>query len=58
MGRRKVKDPRQLQVRYFRCPVCGEVSPATKRIGKTKIGHIKTMFCCWCGEVRDFEQIE
>ena len=52
------KDPRKTQKRLFRCPVCGEVAPATKRSGKTRPGHIKTMYCCQCREDRDFEQIE
>lgn len=58
MGRRKKKDPRRIQKRLFRCPVCGEVAPATKVHQWTKPGHIKTMWCCWCNTVRDFEQVE
>lgn len=52
------KDPRKIQKRWFRCPVCGELAPATKRNGRTRPGHIKTMYCCQCQDTRDFEQIE
>lgn len=56
--RHRSKDLRKVRKRYFRCPVCGEVRPATKVHGMTQPGHIKTMYCCWCMEVRDFIQIE
>ena len=56
--RHRSKDPRRIQKRLFRCPVCGEVAPATKHTTRTIPGHIKTMYCCRCRDVRDFEQIE
>lgn len=46
------------QVRLFRCPVCGNTMPATKMMGRTIIGHIKTMHCLFCGEVQDFIQVD
>ena len=58
MSRHRSKDPRRVQKRLFRCPVCGELAPATKQRQWTRPGHIKTMYCCQCMEVRDFEQIE
>lgn len=45
------------QVRVFQCPNCGKLVPATKRKGKTAIGHIKTMVCYYCGELGDFVQV-
>jgi len=43
--------------RHFQCPVCGARMDAYKK-RKTKIGHIKTMWCWGCQEIRDFIQIE
>lgn len=54
--RRKSRNPPQ--VRLFRCPVCGRITPATKVRGRTVIGHIKTMHCLFCGEVQDFIQVD
>ena len=53
--RRRSKLPPQ--VRVFRCPNCGRLVPATKRQGRTQIGHIKTMICYFCGEECDFVQV-
>ena len=58
MGKNQRK-VRKLQMRLFRCEECGTVAPATKRRNKrTAIGHIKTMWCYVCREVRDHVQIE
>lgn len=35
------------------CPVCGTRMVIPRR-GLRKQGHIKTMFCGMCGEMRDF----
>ena len=51
------KDPRAIQVRRFRCPVCGYERVATKRRGKTGTGHVKTMWCLSCKADRDFVQL-
>ena len=40
------------------CPVCGSLSPATKAMGRTAPGHIKTMYCYGCKAVSDMVQIE
>lgn len=53
--RRSRKRP---QVRLFQCPVCGKLMPATKVKGRTTIGHIKTMYCFFCGEEEDFVQVD
>ena len=50
---------RSYTMRYFKCCSCGTPRSATKASAKrTKIGHIKTMFCCVCNKVTDFEQVE
>lgn len=46
------------QIRLFRCPVCGKLTPATKIKGQTAAGHIKTMYCYGCKEIRDTVQID
>lgn len=53
--RRSRKPP---QVRIFQCPVCGKLTPATKRKGRTVAGHIKTMYCFGCKDIRDMVQID
>lgn len=58
MRRRAAKMSRHYQKRLFECPVCGFVSPALKRKGTTKPGHIKTMLCVCCGVDTDHVQIE
>lgn len=54
--RRKSRNPPQ--VRLFQCPNCGRFVPATKRRHRTAIGHIKTMYCFFCQEERDFIQVD
>lgn len=49
---------RRVQKRLFACPVCGTVAPATKYHGKTKPGHIKTMWCHICKAETDHIQID
>lgn len=39
------------------CPVCGQAMQIPRK-QKRKTGHIKTMFCGICGEVRDFIEEE
>ena len=51
-------DYHRVIVRTFICPVCGAVVPATKTQGITVAGHIKTMWCYSCREVRDFLQVD
>lgn len=47
------------QKRLFRCAVCGEIAPATKRRGKTtQPGHVKHMYCLRCKVVTEHVQIE
>ena len=49
---------RQFEMRTFRCPKCKGVIKAAKRKNRlTAKGHIKTMWCPWCKEERDFEQV-
>jgi len=45
-------------IRFFKCPVCGTTITAPKYIGKTNIGHVKTMYCYICGKEQDLVQIE
>ena len=44
------------QMRTFRCPVCGMTTTATKCKGRTRIGHIKTMWCWVCQADSDMVQ--
>lgn len=46
------------QKRIFVCPECGEKRDAIKYEGKTKPGHIKTMWCFSCEKETDHLQIE
>lgn len=55
---RRSKNLRSLQLRVFRCPECGTRLVAPKRIYRTSIGHIKTMWCYVCKAMRDFIQVE
>lgn len=57
MFRPRNKDPRLLQLRDFRCTVCGTIRPAAKRRAKTKPGHIKTMWCARCRAETDHVQL-
>ena len=43
--------------RQFRCPTCGTEMVAPK-MRKTAKGHIKTMWCWKCRDMRDFVQVE
>lgn len=54
-GRKKV---RFYVMRDFKCPVCGYTHSASKKCSAmTGMGHIKTMYCPFCKEERDFIQI-
>lgn len=44
-------------MRYFRCTGCGIMRAAQKR-RKTKIGHIKHMYCPICKGVTEHIQVE
>ena len=45
-------------MRVFKCPVCGGVLLAAKKSNKrTKVGHIKDLFCPYCNDVRKFVQV-
>lgn len=48
----------RIQMRTFECPVCGTKLHATKTKFKTKVGHIKTMYCYVCKDMRDCVQTE
>lgn len=48
---------RPKQIRTFECPICGDRLVVPKYLGFTPLGHIKTMWCYRCKEVRDFIQI-
>lgn len=52
------KSARAIQIRMFECPECGAVVPATKTRFKTKVGHIKTMYCYRCRKATDHIQLE
>ena len=52
------KNSRPIQMRTFQCPDCGTKLQATKTKFKTKAGHIKTMYCYVCKEMRDCVQTE
>lgn len=58
MSARRNVDMRNVQMRLFRCEVCGAVAPASKRKGKTNPGHLKHMFCVVCGRQTEHIQIE
>ena len=46
-------------IRKFQCPDCGKFMYAAKRKSrKTKPGHQKYLYCPYCKEVKNFEQIE
>lgn len=48
---------RSVTERRFKCNECGAIITAFKSSAKrTKTGHIKTMYCPWCKEVKDFTQ--
>lgn len=50
---------RSFDMRTFRCPECGGTAKAAKRADRrTGPGHIKTMWCPWCRDMRDMVQIE
>jgi RNase P subunit RPR2 len=43
--------------RRFKCGSCGAIIVAYKSSSRrTAEGHIKTMWCPWCKEVKDFTQ--
>jgi len=46
-----------MHIRRFKCKVCGAEISAPKR-KNTGIGHIKTMLCPVCREIRDFVQYD
>lgn len=53
MGRYKYR------VRVFCCPDCNKRMYAPKNLRHmTKPGHKKVMWCPWCKENKNFEQVE
>lgn len=54
----KNKDPRRIQDRLFRCPLCGGETRAAKAIHRTGPGHIKTTWCYRCRKDTDHEQVD
>lgn len=52
------KDPRAVQLRTFVCLSCGAKVTLTKRLGKTKAGHVKTTWCYRCKAVTDHMQLD
>lgn len=54
----RTSDPRRIQKRLFVCQICGNVTPATKRLGTTREGHVKTMWCWKCRKETDHIQAE
>lgn len=45
-------------IRCFRCPECGhEMYAPKKSTQKTKLGHLKYLWCPWCKAVRNMEQV-
>ncbi|MBR3243040.1 MAG: hypothetical protein IKF90_10120 [Parasporobacterium sp.] len=48
-----------VEIRVFRCPECGHKAYAPKRRKyRTNVGHIKDMWCPYCGKEQKFEQVE
>ena len=52
---KRVRHP--LNMRYFRCTVCGADTPAPNHRRITAPGHIKTMWCYKCKAVTDHYQV-
>lgn len=48
---------RKLQRRLFQCPDCDSTTYAPKVKRRTRIGHIKTMWCIHCKRETDQVQI-
>lgn len=50
---------RPFALRYFKCPECGAIQTATKKLSlMSEKGHIKTMYCFSCKKKRQFEMID
>jgi transcription elongation factor Elf1 len=48
MGRRQHVERYRPQIRSFVCTVCGNKATFPKYLGKTKAGHVKTVYCYVC----------
>ena len=57
MNRHHPSDTKHLHNRLFKCTECGAKRECPKK-RRTKIGHIKTMYCFSCMKETDFIQIE
>jgi len=50
---------RQFTVSDFICPVCGNTIPLPrKKSSQRKDGHIKDIWCPYCGKVQKFAEIK
>lgn len=46
---------RRMQVSYLECPVCGSAATVPRPMSRKRPrGHVKTMWCPMCKDVRDF----
>lgn len=46
-------------MRYFKCPDCDCIVPVSKNANtSTTIGHVKTIYCPFCKEDRDFTMFD
>lgn len=54
----KMRKRRHYFIRTFRCPKCQKDTYASKCKGKTPNGHLKVLWCPWCGFDGDMEQVE
>jgi len=45
-------------INYFVCPECGHEIPLPRRKSKVRErGHIKDLYCPWCGKVQKTKEI-
>lgn len=59
MTRAAGSNRKEIYIRTFRCPDCGHEMYASKRSShKTKIGHLKRLWCPWCKAMKNMEQVE
>ena len=43
--------------RFLRCPSCGKILTLWAKQGRKK-GHIKTMYCYYCGKLVDMIELD
>lgn len=46
------------EIRFFRCPGCGNTLTASKWEYGTHRGHVKTMWCPFCKADKDMKQTD